>query len=110
MKKQFYKDLVKTESLVIKINQLDLMEQEKVHLIALIDSSLHHSILDAVLSELSEGDKKLFLKHLADEEHDEVWKFLNNKVDNIEEKIKKTAEDLTEKLHADIEEAENKKV
>ena len=42
--------------------------------------------------------------HLASENHDKVWKFLNQKVENIEEKIKKTADELKKELHKDIKE------
>lgn len=101
-KKHFYSHLVETDSLVILINDLDITDDEKGHLISLVDSQLHHAVLDAVLSELSEHDKRLFLKHLLHEEHDEVWRHLNTKVDNIENKIKKVAEDLKKELHEDI--------
>jgi len=104
-KKHFYSHLVETDSLVVLINELDATDEEKSHLIALVDSQLHHTILDAILSELSEEDKKSFLKHLMHEDHDQIWNHLNTKVDNIEEKIKKAAEDLKKELHEDIKEA-----
>ena len=108
MKKHFYSHLVETDSVVILINELDITDEEKAHLVALVDSQLHHTVLDAVLSELSEDDKKLFLKHLLHEDHDEVWKHLNTKVDNIEEKIKKAAEDLKKELHEDVKQVKSK--
>ena len=49
-----------------------------------------------------------FLKHLLHEDHDEVWKHLNTKVDNIEEKIKKAAEDLKKELHEDVKQVKSK--
>jgi hypothetical protein len=109
MKKHFYSHLVETDSLVIMINDLDVSSDEKAHLIALVDSQLHHTVLDAVLSELSEEDKRLFLKHLLDEDHDTIWNHLNTKVDNIEERIKKAADDLKKALHEDIKEAKSMK-
>lgn len=105
MKKQFYSHLVETDSIVLLINELDITDEEKAHLISLVDSQLHHTILDAILSELSEVDKRKFLKHLLDEDHESLWNHLNDKVDNIEEKIKKAAEDLKKELHQDIKEA-----
>ncbi|HEX7042235.1 MAG TPA: hypothetical protein VF189_03205 [Patescibacteria group bacterium] len=102
MKKHFYSHIVETESLVIALSDLNLSEQEKVHLIGIIDSSLQHAILDAVLSELSEKDKKEFLDQMSSEDNEKIWKFLNGKVENIEEKIKKVAKDLKEELHKDI--------
>ncbi len=102
--KHFYSNLVETDSLVVLINKLEITDSEKSHLISLIDSQLHHTILDAVLSELSEEDKRIFLKHLLSEDHKKIWNHLNDKIDNIEEKIKKTAEDLKNVLHKDIKE------
>ena len=108
MKKHFYSHLVETDSLVVLINDLDITDDEKGHLISLVDSQLHHTILDAILSELSEEDKRTFLKHLLHEEHDKIWNHLNDKVDNIEEKVKKAADDLKKELHQDINEAKSK--
>ncbi len=87
---------------------MDLSQKEKTHLAHLLDSTLHHTILDAVLSELSEEDKKKFMEHLSREENDKIWELLNSKVDNIEEKIKKTAEELKREMHKDIKEAKGK--
>lgn len=100
----FYSHLIKTDSLVVALNELELSDEEKSRLVGIIDSSLHHAILDAVLSELSEKDKEKFLQHVVNEDNEKVWKFLNEKVDNIEGKIKKTADELTAELHKDIKE------
>lgn len=101
----FYSHLIEIESIVTELDKLDLSEEQKIHLTGLIDSSLHHTILDAVLSELSPEDKRVFLNHLKEDDHDKVWKFLNEKVDNIEGKIKKAAQDLKMELHNDLKEA-----
>lgn len=102
MKKHFYSHLVEIDALVIELHKMELSDEEKAHLITLIDSSLHHTILDAVLSELSEEDKKIFLTHVAHDQHDKIWEHLNTKVDTIEEKIKLVAESLKKQLHEDI--------
>lgn len=106
--KYFYSNLVQTESLIVALNDLELTEEQKIHLIGIIDSSLHHAILDAVLSELSEKDKKTFLEHMTEEDNDKIWKFLSGKIEHIEEKIKKAAEDLKTELHRDIKETKKK--
>src|SRR3989304_8865971 len=108
-KKYFYTHIVDTSILSLELGNMDLTPKERIHLISLIDSNIHHEILDLILSELSPSDKKTFLTHLASENHDKVWKFLRGKVDNIEEKIKKTAEDLKKELHEDIEEVKSRK-
>ncbi len=87
---------------------MGLSDEQKTHLIGLIESNLHHVILDAILSELSSEDKKKFLEHVAREKHGEIWDLLRDKVDNIEEKIVKAADDLKRELHEDIKEVKEK--
>ncbi len=108
MKQQFYTHLIEIESIIIELDKLDLSEEQKIHLTGLIDSSLHHTILDAVLSELTPSDKRVFLNHLKEGDHSKIWKFLNEKVDKIEERIKKAAGDLKNELHEDLKEAKDK--
>ena len=103
-KKYFYTHIVDTSSLSLELGNMHLAPKERLHLISLIDSNIHHEILDLILSELAPQDKKTFLNHLASEDHDKVWKFLNEKIKDVEEKIKKTAEDLKKELHKDISE------
>lgn len=107
--KQFYTHLIEIESLIIELDKLDLIKEQKIHLTNLIDSSLHHSVLDAILSELSDTDKKAFLNHLKEDDSAKIWQFLNEKVDNIENKIKKAADDLKQELQEDIKEAKKAK-
>ncbi len=103
--KYFYSHLIEIESLATELDKLDLSKEQKAHLADLVDSSLHHTVLDAVLSELTETDKKVFLNHLRENDHSKIWHFLNEKVDNIEDKIKKAADDLKDELHKDLKEA-----
>ena len=108
-KKYFYSHIIDTSSISLELGNMDLKPQERLHLISLVDSNIHHEILDLILSELKPHDKKIFLRHVASENHEKVWRFLNEKVDHIEEKIKKTAEDLKKEMHKDINEAKEKK-
>lgn len=106
--KYFYTHLIETESIMVELDKMDLSSEEKLHLAQLIDSSLHHTILDAIFSELSEQDKKALVSHLKEDDHKKTWKFLNEKVDGVEEKIKKAAEDLKVELHKDLKEAKRR--
>lgn len=106
--KNFYQHLVEIEEITIELDKLNLSEEQKAHLASLIDSTLHHIILDAILSELSEEDKRVFLKHVHDGDSDKIWNFLNSKIDNIEDKIKKAADDLKKELHRDLRQAHKK--
>ncbi len=101
----FYSHLIEIESVIVELDKMDLSREEKLHLANLLDNSLHHSILDAIFSQLSEEDKKKFALHLQMGHHEKIWNFLNEKVDKVEEKIKKAAEDLKKELHNDLKEA-----
>lgn len=103
--KYFYSHLVEIESIIVELNQMDIGEKEKQHLLSLAESNLHHVILESILSELSEEDKKIFLVHLALDEHDKIWHHLKGKIENIEEKIKTTGEELKKELHKDIDDS-----
>ena|SRR3989304_10301665 len=105
MKKLFYSHLIEIESIITELDKLDLSTEQKIHLTNLIDSSLHHTILDAILSELSAEDKRVFLGTFAENDHSKIWKFLNERIDKIEEKIKKAADGLKDELHRDLKEA-----
>ncbi len=106
-KKHFYHNIIETDSLTSALQDLNLDPDEHKHLEMLIESTIHHEVIDAILSELSQEDKKVFLQHLASENHESVWNHLMDKVDNIEEKIKKAAEELKNELRKDIEETRN---
>lgn len=103
----FYAKFVVIESLLKELNNLDLSESERHHLASLADSSLHHAILDEILSELSPIDKKAFIHRLKENPEDpKIMDFLNEKIEGVEGRIAKVSEDLVKELHKDIEEAE----
>lgn len=104
MKKHFYTHIIDTSTLSLELGEMDLTSEERMDLISLVESNIHQTILDLVLSELSEEDKKIFLMHVAESSHDKIWKFLKEKTKNIEDKIKKAADDLKKELHKDIKE------
>ena len=107
--KQFYTQIIEIESITTELDKLDLTEEQRLHLATLLDSSLHHTILDAILSELGDQDKRVFLQHLHENDHVKIWGFLNEKVDNIEDKIKKAAEDLKIEMRKDLKKARQRR-
>ncbi len=104
-KLHFYSHLIEVESLIIELDSLELSDKEKKHLATLADSNLHQAILHAILDELNESEKKIFLEHLNNREHDKIWKLLNERIDNVEDKIKDAAERIKEELKKDIKKA-----
>lgn len=113
MKKQkhFYTHLVETSTISLSLAEGTKMSHgERMHLISLADETIYHAIVDAVLSELSEPDKKIFLLHLSMDEHDKIWELLLQKIVDVEEKIKLVAEQIKKELHNDIKEVKKKRV
>lgn len=108
MKKHFYSHLIETSIISLELADLDLSKDERIHLLQLAQDNIHHAILDAILSELSEEDKKIFLHHLSKDDHDKVWEHLRQKIENIEDKIKSAAESIKKELHKDIKEIKGK--
>lgn len=102
--KHFYSHVIETSIISLELGGMSLTQEERVHLSNLAEVQLNHVIIDTILSELSEEDKKVFLHHLSFDNHDKIWDFLNSKVQNIQEKIKKAAEDFKKELHRDIKE------
>lgn len=101
-KKYFYHQIISSEPVVGRLKELELKEDEHAHLVSLIESNVHHAVLDAILSELSKKDKKLFLKQLVSEDDAATWDFLKKRIDKVEEKIGKIADELQKELHKDI--------
>jgi hypothetical protein len=108
-KTYFYTHIIDTSILSLELGEMKLTPKERLHLLSLINSNIHHEILDLILSELKPNDKKTFLIHLASENHDKIWKFLRDKISSIEGKIKKTADVIKKELHQDIKEIKSKK-
>ena len=101
-----FKEHIKIESLLIELEELDFSADEKMHLARLIDSSLHLTILDEILSNLNDEDKRLFLKKLHENsQKEELINFLNSKIEKIDQKIRSIADQLIIQMHKDIKEA-----
>lgn len=92
---------------MLELEELELDEEEREELQEMIGTNLHHAILEAVLDELSEEDKIIFLQHMAHGNHDKVWDHLKGKIENIEDKIKATADSLMGELEKDIRSVKN---
>lgn len=103
--KYFFSHLIEIEQVLVELEKLDLSKDQKVHLASLIDSQLHDTILDAILSQLNDAEKRVFTQHLTEGDHHKIWKFLNDKINGVEDKIKEAANQLKHTLHKDLQRA-----
>lgn len=108
MKPHFYSHIVEIDSIHSSLDELGLEMHEKHQLIIIVESSVHHVVMDTVMSELSDRDKKLFLGHVMSKDHEKVWDLISNKINDAENKIKQAVENLKQKLHTDIKETKKK--
>lgn len=102
--KHFYHHIIQIDSVHIALSDLDLAPHEKDHLITIVEENIYHSVVDTLLSELINQDKKTLLVLLSQKEpdHGEIWNFIHFNIDDAEIKIKKTIEKLLKKIHEDI--------
>ncbi len=101
-KKTFYHHLISIEEIDIELNKLGLPEHERIELLNIAENTIHHTIIDVVLSELSKEDKKTFLEHHSKSNHETTLRYVKGKITNIEGKIRVAAEDLKKELLKDI--------
>ncbi|HUD09602.1 MAG TPA: hypothetical protein VMR77_02280 [Patescibacteria group bacterium] len=103
--KHFYSHLIEIHEIYLSISEMDLKDEERNHLLSLAEANIHATVISTVLPELSEDDKKTFLKNLVSNNHEETWKHLSARVQNAEEKISKSLQELKKEFLRDIEEA-----
>lgn len=106
-KKHFYTHLVSLEIVNVELNRTGIKEAEKKHLISIIESNLHLTILDLVLSHLSKEDKVTFLKHTEAADHNKTWGFLKEKIVDVEQKIKSSTKTLIKEFLEDLKALKN---
>jgi hypothetical protein len=104
-KKYFYSHIVETSSVSLALGDMDITPEQRKHLVLLAEANLHQTIIDLILSELPQEEKKQFLLHMAHDHHEKTWTFLQTRVTGIEEKILKATDELKKQLHQDILEA-----
>lgn len=98
----FYSYLIDVDSLLFDLASLTLSESEKKELLELAHIHVHQAVMDAILSQLKDPDKKRFLELIATSDDEKIWSHLNKKVEKIEEKITNAADSVKAELREDI--------
>lgn len=102
MKKYFYSHIVSLEHVKIELSGLNLTKQEQEELMEISERQLHHVMLNEALSKIKGEDKKLFLHHLAHNEHEKAWDVLCKHTKDAEKHLMHAAHVLYEDLRKDI--------
>ncbi len=69
--KYFYTKYLLLEEFLEDFHKIDLSDMERQHLSDLVDSSLHNTILNEILSNLKVEDKNIFLNLLKENPENE---------------------------------------
>lgn len=102
MKRHFYTHLIEIDTLYTQLDSLTLTTTEKQELILIIETTVHHIVLDIVLTRLPEHAKKDFMKHVNSSNHKKAMLLLRSHVADIENTIKKEVAVLKKKFQKDI--------
>ena len=93
----------------IELSGLDLAPSEQKELMEIAEKQLHHVMLNVALSQIKGEDKKVFLSHVAKEDHEKSWELLRKHSRDIEQYLMHAAHSLYEELRADIRDLKKKK-
>ncbi len=107
--KHFYSHLVQVNDITLDLAELDMTQEERLKLLALIDANVHSTVIDTILSELSEEEKKVFLKNMISDDHEAIWVHLKKNSKGIEDKIRLSVENLIKDMRQDIRRARLKR-
>ncbi len=102
----FYSHLIETTDVSIRLSEMKLSRDEKAHLTSLLEANIHSTVVNIILSELTEEDKKTFLKNLISDNHQETLEHLKSKIEKLEEKIKDAVEKTKFEMLEDLASAE----
>jgi hypothetical protein len=100
--KYFYSHIIQISDLHRALEDAGYKDHQRKELVLIAEESIHHIVIDTILSELPEEDKKIFLTHLHEEDHEKIWLHLRNKIVDVEDKIHQAVSTFLAKLHKDI--------
>ncbi len=107
--KHFYAHLTETTDIVLELGELDLSSEERIHLLSLVEANIHSVVINTVLSNLDEENKKIFFNNLIANDHSKTWEHLNKSTKDLENKIQEAIDLVKKELLKDIRRARNQK-
>lgn len=99
------KSLLNQDSLLHELGLNDFDSKQQSELFGLMMDILEVKVLDAVLSELSEEEKKEFTIILLGESTDEARKYLDKRIKNLDSKLDDVVKAFKQELVEDVESA-----
>lgn len=106
MNKIFYDHLIYREEVIAAIDKHKIAVEEREELVQLADETLHHHVLDVILSNLPQEKHEEFLVKFHNTPFDEkLLDYLKKEIADIEEKIATEAKKVKSELLAEIKRA-----
>ncbi|MFH1749996.1 MAG: hypothetical protein ABH837_03870 [bacterium] len=106
-RKTFFSHLLDTDQLIMMVERLLEIEEEKLEILDMIDSTLHHRVIDKVLDELDDRHHELFMtEYSRDPGNEELLYFLKKHIPDIEDKIQLESKATQSSLFEDIKKLE----
>lgn len=100
MSKLFFDHLIEFEEIEIELKKLDVTHEERIELERLIDSMVHHRVVDRILTHLPAEHHEEFLDKYYKKPYDPVLlSWINQR---IEESVEKHVKDEVAKLKKEI--------
>ncbi len=109
MSKIFYDHLVYREEIIAELDKHQVTIEEREEIVQLVDETIHHHVLDVILTNLPKDKHEEFLvKFLNTPFDDKLLDYLKKQIKDIEEKIQKEAKTIKAELLAEIKRAQKK--
>lgn len=106
-RKTFFSHLLDTDQLIMLVERYLEVEEEKLEILDMIDSTLHHRVMDRVLHELDEGHHEIFIaEYSRDPGDEELLFFLKKHIPDIEDVIRSESKSTQASLFEDIKKLE----
>lgn len=99
----FYDHLIEPQRIAEHVERLNMTNDERDHFITIVRSTIHHDIMDEVLSRLPHEHKDPFLDHVALDKHDEALQLLSQHIADLEELVHQIADVHLVQLRQDVE-------
>lgn len=103
--KYLFEEIIQIKTVHLKLNEMDLTDQEKEELLEIMKSTIHHKVIDLILSELTDEEKEIFLEGVSTgrgfsdtHKNGQFLDVLKDRINNLEAKIKEKVKEAEEEL------------
>jgi len=100
--KHFYSHLIQVNDITLDLGELEMSQEERLHLLSLLNANIHSTVINTVLSQLNEKEKKVFLANLLLNDHEKTLKHIRENSKDFEEKISDAVYKLIKEMQEDI--------